>query len=231
MVPEPYPLPFSLKSDWNIFRPKELNDLLALKLAPNVTTSLLERISELHMSHSGLKTSLAELKYLETASKLPLYGLHQFHVKDGEETHIILSVYSGGIMVFEKGTLIKTWPGLSGRDPVRRRNSQNQNFDQVKGIMLNRIAWPSILELSYKRSIFYVQVRAGTVSNSISKIGFLCPTSGTAKRIWRISMEHHHFFRKEVSKPEGGSKLILKSRTQAELITELDQNISRVSDQ
>ena len=108
------------------------------------------------------------------------------------------------------------------------------NFDKIsiksKGIMLNRIAWPSILELSYKRSIFYVQVRAGTVSNSISKIGFLCPTSGTAKRIWRISMEHHHFFRKEVSKPEGGSKLILKSRTQAELITELDQNISRVSD-
>lgn len=98
-----------------------------------------------------------------------------------------------------------------------------------KGIMLNRIAWPSILELSYKRSIFYVQVRAGTVSNSISKIGFLCPTSGTAKRIWRISMEHHHFFRKEVSKPEGGSKLLLKSRTQAELITELDQNISRRS--
>jgi hypothetical protein len=180
-----------------IYGPKELNDLLALKLAPNVTTSLLERISELHMSHSGLKTSLAELKYLETASKLPLYGLHQFHVKDGEETFIILSVYSGGIMVFEKG------------------------------IMLNRIAWPSILELSYKRSIFYVQVRAGTVSNSISKIGFLCPTSGTAKRIWRISMEHHHFFRKEVSKPEGGSKLLLKSRTQAELLTELDQNISR----
>ena len=96
-----------LKSYKNIFRPKELNDLLALKLAPNVTTSLLERISELHMSHSGLKTSLAELKYLETASKLPLYGLHQFHVKDGEETHIILSVYSGGIMVFEKGKLIK----------------------------------------------------------------------------------------------------------------------------
>ena len=89
------------------FRPKELNDLLALKLAPNVTTSLLERISELHMSHSGLKTSLAELKYLETASKLPLYGLHQFHVKDGEETHIILSVYSGGIMVFEKGKFDK----------------------------------------------------------------------------------------------------------------------------
>ena len=102
-------------------------------------------------------------------------------------------------------------------------------FYRIEGIMLNRIAWPSILELSYKRSIFYVQVRAGTVSNSISKIGFLCPTSGTAKRIWRISMEHHHFFRKEVSKPEGGSKLLLKSRTQAELITELDQNISRVS--
>ena len=100
-----------------------MNDLLALKLAPNVTTSLLERISELHMSHSGLKTSLAELKYLETASKLPLYGLHQFHVKDGEETHIILSVYSGGIMVFEKGTMIDSVPGS-------RLNSEKSQYFQ-----------------------------------------------------------------------------------------------------
>ena len=152
MVPKPYPWPYSsLNSDWNIFRPKELNDLLALKLAPNVTTSLLERISELHMSHSGLKTSLAELKYLETASKLPLYGLHQFHVKDGEETHIILSVYSGGIMVFEKGTLIKTWPGLSGLlDPVRGPNSlfwSSQRYN-VKSNCLALYSWTILQALN-----------------------------------------------------------------------------------
>ena len=92
-----------------------------------MTTSLLERISELHMSHSGLKTSLAELKYLETASKLPLYGLHQFHVKDGEETHIILSVYSGGIMVFEKGTLIDFVPGFLRIQPRVNRSMFGPN--------------------------------------------------------------------------------------------------------
>ena len=51
----------------------------------------------------GMKTASAEMRYLETASKLPLYGLHQFHVKDAEEAHIILSVFAGGVMVFEKG--------------------------------------------------------------------------------------------------------------------------------
>ena len=51
--------------------------------------------------------------------------------------------------------------------------------DKFSGILLNRLAWPTIIELSYKRSIFYVQVRAGAVGNTNAKIGFLCPTSGS----------------------------------------------------
>jgi erythrocyte membrane protein band 4.1 len=125
-----------------VYGSEELNCLLALRLAPNVTTSLLERISELHISHHGLKSNIAELKYLETASKLSLYGQHQFHVKDAESTHIILSVYSGGITIFEKD------------------------------IIINRFAWPAIIELSYKRSVFYIQVRAGSVENTNARIGF-----------------------------------------------------------
>ena len=189
-----------------LFSPEELNCLLALRLAPNVTTSLLERISELHISHRGLKSNIAELKYLETASKLSLYGQHQFHVKDAESTHIILSVYSGGITIFEKGM---TYHCMT--------HTMTHNLD----IIINRFAWPAIIELSYKRSVFYIQVRAGSVENTNARIGFLCPTSGTAKRIWRITMEHHHFFRKECSKPETQSKNIIKSRTQTELRNEL----------
>ena len=74
-----------------------------------------------------MSTNAAEMRYLETASKLALYGLHQFHVKDGEEAHIILSVFAGGIVIFEKG------------------------------ILLNRFTWGAIIELSYKRSVFYIQ--------------------------------------------------------------------------
>jgi len=161
--------------------------LMALRLAPNMSSALMARIKELHRSHRGMKTSAAEMRYLETASKLALYGLHQFHVKDGEEAHIILSVFANGIVIFEKG------------------------------ILLNRFTWGAIIELSYKRSIFYIQVRAGVVSNQVSRIGFLCPSSGTAKRIWQISVEHHHFFRKEHSQDK-------RVKTQSELINTIDTN-------
>jgi hypothetical protein len=53
---------------------KDHNALVSLKLAPNVSENLMQRISDLHVAQNGLKTSKAELKYLETASKLPLYG-------------------------------------------------------------------------------------------------------------------------------------------------------------
>jgi len=167
----------------------ELDDeqLSALRLAPNMSPALLSRIKELHRSHRCMSTNAAEMRYLETASKLALYGLHQFHVKDGEEAHIILSVFAGGIVIFEKG------------------------------ILLNRFTWGAIIELSYKRSVFYIQVRAGVVGNNVSRVGFLCPTSGTAKRIWRIAVEHHHFFRKEKS-------IGTLEKTQSELITTLDFN-------
>lgn len=83
--------------------------------------------------------------------------------------------------------------------------------------MLNRLAWPAIIELSYKRDLFFVKVRAGSVMNTDAKIGFVCPTSGTAKRIWRIAVEHHHFFRKELS----GIKDPVKARTQHELVSQM----------
>jgi len=56
------------------------------------------------------------------------------------------------------------------------------------GILLNRLAWPTIIELSYKRSVFYVQVRAGAVENTNAKIGFLCPTSGLYFRLFTAGL-------------------------------------------
>ncbi|CBY14383.1 unnamed protein product [Oikopleura dioica] len=168
---------------------KDHNALVSLKLAPNVSENLMQRISDLHVAHNGLKTSKAELKYLETASKLPLYGLHQFHVRDAENTDLVLACHFGGIYIMQNT------------------------------ILLNRFAWPTIIELSYKRDIFYVKVRAGIVNNLETKIGFICPSTGVAKRIWLIGIDHHHFFRVETTRnSDKGRKF---QRTQAELIDQV----------
>ena len=50
-----------------------------------------------------MDTQASEMKYLETCSNLPLYGLHQFHVRDAEKVDITLGVHYGGIYIFEKG--------------------------------------------------------------------------------------------------------------------------------
>jgi len=126
---------------------------------------------------------------LETASKLPLYGLHQFHVRDAENTDLVLACHFGGIYIMQNT------------------------------ILLNRFAWPTIIELSYKRDIFYVKVRAGIVNNLETKIGFICPSTGVAKRIWLIGIDHHHFFRVETTRnSDKGRKF---QRTQAELIDQV----------
>ena len=96
------------------------------------------------------------------------------------------------------------------------RSRVKLKLTSILGILLNRLAWPAIIELSYKRDFFFVKVRAGSVLNTDAKIGFVCPTAGIAKRIWRITVEHHHFFRKELS-----SKTGIKSRTQQELVREV----------
>lgn len=168
---------------------KDHNALVSLKLAPNVSENLMQRISDLHVAHNGLKTSKAELKYLETASKLPLYGLHQFHVRDAENTDLVLACHFGGIYIMQNT------------------------------ILLNRFAWPTIIELSYKRDIFYVKVRAGIVNNLETKIGFICPSTGVAKRIWLIGIDNHHFFRVETTRNTVKGRKF--QRTQAELIDEV----------
>ena len=64
-----------------------------------------------------------------------------------------------------------------------------------------------------------MKVRAGSVMNTDAKIGFVCPSSGMAKRIWRIGVEQHHFFRKELSDNQD----VIKGRTQHELVQQVSQ--------
>ena len=95
-------------------------------------------------------------------AKLTVFRLHQFHVRDAENTDLVLACHFGGIYIMQ--------------------NSKSNPFSIVSiwflAILLNRFAWPTIIELSYKRDIFYVKVRAGIVNNLETKIGFICPSTG-----------------------------------------------------
>ncbi len=139
----------------------------------------------------GQPPAEAELHYLENAKKLAMYGVSLHHAKDSENVDIMLGVCSSGILVY--------------RDRLR----------------INRFAWPKIIKISYKRNGFFIKLRPGEFEQFESTIGFKLSNHRAAKRLWKICVEHHSFFRllspeprEKFRFPRFGSKFRYSGRTQ-----------------
>uniref|UniRef100_UPI00398EDCBB band 4.1-like protein 1 isoform X10 n=1 Tax=Pristiophorus japonicus TaxID=55135 RepID=UPI00398EDCBB len=162
------------------------------RFAPNQTKELEERVVELHKSYKGMTPGEAEMNFLENAKKLSMYGVDLHHAKDSEGIDIMLGVCANGLLIY--------------RDRLR----------------INRFAWPKILKISYKRSNFYIKIRPGEYEQFESTIGFKLPNHRAAKRLWKVCIEHHTFFRlvSPEPPPKGflvmGSKFRYSGRTQAQ---------------
>ncbi|KAK0170633.1 hypothetical protein PV328_008460 [Microctonus aethiopoides] len=135
------------------------------KFAPNQTPELIEKVMDLHKTHKGQTPAEAELHYLENAKKLAMYGVDLHPAKDSEGVDIMLGVCSSGLLVH--------------RDRLR----------------INRFAWPKILKISYKRHNFYIKIRPGEFEQYESTIGFKLSNHRAAKKLWKVCVEHHTFFR------------------------------------
>ncbi|XP_044520285.1 band 4.1-like protein 1 [Gracilinanus agilis] len=168
------------------------NYVSELRFAPNQTKELEERIMELHKTYRGMTPGEAEIHFLENAKKLSMYGVDLHHAKDSEGIDIMLGVCANGLLIY--------------RDRLR----------------INRFAWPKILKISYKRSNFYIKIRPGEYEQFESTIGFKLPNHRSAKRLWKVCIEHHTFFRlvSPEPPPKGflvmGSKFRYSGRTQAQ---------------
>ncbi|XP_063773385.1 band 4.1-like protein 2 isoform X2 [Pseudophryne corroboree] len=163
------------------------------QFAPCQTKELEDKVMELHKTHRGLTPAQADIHYLENAKKLSMYGVDLHHAKDSEGVDIMLGVCANGLLIY--------------KDRLR----------------INRFAWPKILKISYKRSNFFIKVRPGETEQFESTIGFKLPNHRAAKRLWKVCVEHHTFYR--LSSPEQppkakfltlGSKFRYSGRTQAQ---------------
>ena len=160
--------------------------------APHQSDDLLEKIMEIHKTTlKGQSPAEAELHYLENAKKLAMYGVSLHHAKDSENVDIMLGVCSSGVLVY--------------RDRLR----------------INRFAWPKIIKISYKRNGFFIKLRPGEFEQFESTIGFKLSNHRSAKRLWKICVEHHSFFRLLSPEPRDkfrfprfGSKFRYSGRTQ-----------------
>ncbi|XP_039087926.1 protein 4.1 isoform X9 [Hyaena hyaena] len=163
------------------------------KLAPNQTKELEEKVIELHKSYRSMTPAQADLEFLENAKKLSMYGVDLHKAKDLEGVDIILGVCSSGLLVY--------------KDKLR----------------INRFPWPKVLKISYKRSSFFIKIRPGEQEQYESTIGFKLPSYRAAKKLWKVCVEHHTFFRLTSTDtiPKSkflalGSKFRYSGRTQAQ---------------
>ncbi|XP_076405988.1 band 4.1-like protein 3 isoform X39 [Peromyscus maniculatus bairdii] len=185
---------YTVQSELGDYDPDECgNDYISeFRFAPNHTKELEDKVVELHKSHRGMTPAEAEMHFLENAKKLSMYGVDLHHAKDSEGVEIMLGVCASGLLIY--------------RDRLR----------------INRFAWPKVLKISYKRNNFYIKIRPGEFEQFESTIGFKLPNHRAAKRLWKVCVEHHTFFR--LLLPEAppkkfltlGSKFRYSGRTQAQ---------------
>ncbi|XP_052607173.1 band 4.1-like protein 2 isoform X12 [Peromyscus californicus insignis] len=186
---------YTLQAEHGDYDPEEYDsmDLSDFQFAPSQTKELEEKVAELHKTHRGLSPAQADSQFLENAKRLSMYGVDLHHAKDSEGVDIKLGVCANGLLIY--------------KDRLR----------------INRFAWPKILKISYKRSNFYIKVRPAELEQFESTIGFKLPNHRAAKRLWKVCVEHHTFYR--LVSPEQppkakfltlGSKFRYSGRTQAQ---------------
>ncbi|XP_031727207.1 protein 4.1-like isoform X5 [Anarrhichthys ocellatus] len=165
-----------------------------MKMAQGQTKELEDKMMELHRTYRSMSPAQADLMFLENAKKLSMYGVDLHQAKDLDGVDIMLGVCSSGLMVY--------------KDKLR----------------INRFPWPKVLKVSYKRSSFFIKIRPSEVEHYESAIGFKLPNYKAAKKLWKVCVEHHTFFRltstEMATTPRTflalGSKFRYSGRTQAE---------------
>uniref|UniRef100_A0A672H190 Protein 4.1 n=1 Tax=Salarias fasciatus TaxID=181472 RepID=A0A672H190_SALFA len=165
-----------------------------MKMAQGQTKELEDKMMELHRTYRSMPPAQADLMFLENAKKLSMYGVDLHQAKDLDGVDIMLGVCSSGLMVY--------------KDKLR----------------INRFPWPKVLKVSYKRSSFFIKIRPSEVEQYESAIGFKLPNYKAAKKLWKVCVEHHTFFRltstEMATTPRKflalGSKFRYSGRTQAQ---------------
>ncbi|CAJ1061675.1 titin-like [Xyrichtys novacula] len=164
-----------------------------LSLAPGQSKELEDKVMELHRTYRSMIPAQADMLFLENAKKLAMYGVDLHQAKDLDGVDITLGVCSSGLMVY--------------KDKLR----------------INRFPWPKVLKISYKRSSFFIKIRPSEQEQYESTIGFKLPNYKASKKLWKVCVEHHTFFRVPTVEPPSsrrflvlGSKFRYSGRTQAQ---------------
>jgi len=144
------------------------NYVSGFKFLPTQTKEFDAEVQRLHKMHKGLSPSQAESQAIKKAQKLDLYGVEIHHAKDNEEKDLDVGVTSSGMIFFQNGSKVR------------------------------QFKWSAIVKISFKRKLFFVQLRGGpqTDDNATDLMySFHMDNYRACKRLWKSCVDFHSFYR------------------------------------
>ncbi|CAB4010595.1 band 3 [Paramuricea clavata] len=189
------------------------NYLEDFKVCPDQPPELVEKIHDYHRRHRGMTPEQAELNFLDNVRKLPMYGVHRHLALDVNCEKVFIGVSNVAVTVYRGSRLMSTF------------------------------VWPQILSIGFKSKKFYIKIKPADEDDDFCKtsVGFKLSDRVAAKRLWKICVEHHTFFRLEnvdLAEKKGwlsrfGSRFSYKGKTEHEIMKEdpkpTEEPFSRVS--
>ncbi|KXJ13729.1 Band 4.1-like protein 1 [Exaiptasia diaphana] len=130
----------------------------------------------------GMSPSDAEFQYLDNVRKLPLYGRDLHQAWDAEGQAVTLGISAWGVEVFHNNRLMQ------------------------------RFIWPKIITISFRSKKFSLTLRAPSEDDTYSAtiVSFQFSSRRSSKRLWKVCVEHHSFFRLKTPAPIQSSSGFLK---------------------
>jgi hypothetical protein len=117
------------------------------------------------ITFSGQTPADAENHLLEHSKRLEMYGVDLHSARDHENVEIQLGVSGNGMDVY--------------RDDRR----------------INRFSWAKVMKITFRRKKFSIKIRPSENDEHETTVSFKFDSPKKAKLMWRISVEHHVFFR------------------------------------
>ncbi|XP_067944767.1 band 4.1-like protein 5 [Watersipora subatra] len=172
-----------------------------IQLLPNQTDELEDKIADHHKTLRGLGVADADYLMLEVARKSEMYGVVPHCCHNSDGLAVQLAVTYSGIH-----TLIN--------------NSKSSSY-----------IWVKIRKLTFKRKRFFIKLFTGDSKSKSDKAAeFTFVSRDAAKAFWKLSIEHHSFFKKLEIKPtrrgrhqllSRGSSFRYNGRTQTQLVEQM----------
>ncbi|KAK3715359.1 hypothetical protein QZH41_010178, partial [Actinostola sp. cb2023] len=156
--------------------------LKEFKFLSKQPSEVVNKVAEFHKKHVGMSPCDAEFQYLDNVRKLPLYGRDLHQAWDAEGQAVTLGISAWGVEVFHNNRLMQ------------------------------RFIWPKIITISFKSKKFSLTLRAPSDDDHYRAtiVSFRFSSRRASKRLWKVCVEHHSFFRLKTPAPIQSSSGFLK---------------------